>query len=79
MDLGLEGKRAIVTGGSRGIGYAIARALATEGADVVVASRTAHDLELAAKALAEETGRRVVAVPTDTATRTRWTLSSPGP
>lgn len=66
MDLGLEGKRAIVTGGSRGIGRAIARVLATEGADVVIAARTAHDLELAAKTLADETGRRIVPVPTDT-------------
>lgn len=67
MDLGLDGKRAIVTGGSRGIGYAIARALATEGVDVVIAARTAADLEVAAKTLSEETGRRVIAVPTDTA------------
>lgn len=66
MDLGLTAKRAIVTGGSRGIGYAIARALATEGADVVIAARTAADLDIAAKTLSEETGRRIVPVPTDT-------------
>ncbi|MCX5045479.1 SDR family oxidoreductase [Aldersonia sp. NBC_00410] len=66
MDLGLSGKRAIVTGGSRGIGLAIARALAGEGADVVLAARSAEPLELAAKALAQETGRRVIGVPTDT-------------
>ena len=40
MDLRLKGKRAIVTGGSRGIGKAVARALADEGCDVVVAART---------------------------------------
>ncbi|QXF80833.1 SDR family oxidoreductase [Rhodococcus pyridinivorans] len=66
MDLGLAAKRSIVTGGSRGIGYAIARALATEGADVVIAARTAADLDIAAKTLSEETGRRIVPVPTDT-------------
>lgn len=39
MDLGLNGKRALVTGASRGIGFAIAQALADEGASVVLASR----------------------------------------
>ena len=39
MDLELAGKRAIVTGGSRGIGKAIARQLAIEGADVGIAAR----------------------------------------
>jgi len=39
MDLELTGKRAIVTGGSRGIGKAVAAALAAEGCDVVVAAR----------------------------------------
>ena len=40
MDLGLQGKRAIVTGGSLGIGKAIARELAREGADVAIVART---------------------------------------
>ena len=66
MDLGLEGKRAIVTGASRGIGLAVARSLAAEGVDVVLAARSAEALELAATSLGNETGRRVVAVPTDT-------------
>ena len=48
MDLGLEGKRAIVTGASRGIGLAVARSLAAEGVDVVLAARSAEALELAA-------------------------------
>ncbi|MGY4099476.1 SDR family NAD(P)-dependent oxidoreductase [Nocardia sp. R16R-3T] len=66
MDLQLNAKRAIVTGGSRGIGYAVARALATEGVDVVIAARDAETLEAAARTLSDETGRRVIAIPTDT-------------
>ncbi|TMC09907.1 MAG: SDR family oxidoreductase [Chloroflexi bacterium] len=67
MDLELGGKTAIVTGGSRGIGKAVARALAAEGVDVVVVARGQADLETAAAELAAETGGRVVAVPCDTA------------
>jgi NAD(P)-dependent dehydrogenase (short-subunit alcohol dehydrogenase family) len=60
MDLGLHGKRAIVTGGSLGIGKAIARELAREGVDVAIAARSKDQLEAAASELAKETGRRVV-------------------
>ncbi len=66
MDLELKDKRAIVTGGSRGIGLAVARALAAEGVDVVLAARSAEPLAAAARALAAESGRRILAVPTDT-------------
>jgi NAD(P)-dependent dehydrogenase (short-subunit alcohol dehydrogenase family) len=66
MDLELEGKRAIVTGGSRGIGKAIARQLALEGAEVVIAARNADRLEIAAAELSRETGRRVVPLVVDT-------------
>ena len=65
MDLGLEGKRAIVTGGSLGIGKAIARELAREGADVAIVARTKDQLEAAARELAAETKRRVIPLVAD--------------
>ncbi len=49
MDLGLKGRRAIVTGGSKGIGLAIARELVTEGASVAICSRDAAELAAAAE------------------------------
>ncbi len=69
MDLGLEGKRAIVTGGSLGIGKAIARELAREGADVAIAARTRDTLEATARELAAETGRRVIPLVADVTSR----------
>lgn len=60
----LAGKHAIVTGGGRGIGKAIALAFAREGADVVVAARTVAQLEETVRDL-EALGRRALAQPTD--------------
>ncbi len=48
MDLGIEGRTALVLGASKGIGRGIATALAREGASVAIASRTAETLERAA-------------------------------
>lgn len=56
---------AIVTGGSRGLGRAMAIALAHAGADVCIASRTVSQLESAAAEMSAEVGREVFAVPTD--------------
>jgi len=69
MDLGLWGKRAIVTGGSLGIGKAIARELAREGADVAIVARTKDTLEAAARELAGETKGRVIAIAADVASK----------
>jgi len=67
MDLQLTGKRALVTGGSRGIGKAVARALAMEGVDVALLARDMEALSQTAKDIANETGRHVVGVAADTA------------
>ena len=66
MDLELVGKRAIVTGGSRGIGLAVAEQLAAEGCDVALVARTPDALTAAAAAVAAASGRRVVPVVADT-------------
>ena len=56
MDLGLDGKRALVLSSSRGLGRGIAEALAAEGADVVLTARSEDKLAAAADA-AEEGAR----------------------
>jgi NAD(P)-dependent dehydrogenase (short-subunit alcohol dehydrogenase family) len=66
MDLQLNGKRALVTGGSKGIGRAIARQLALEGVDLVIAARNAADLDIAVRELVAETGRKIVGLAVDT-------------
>lgn len=59
MDLQLSGKRALVTGGSRGIGKAIAFALASEGVDVAIVARNLEPLREAASEIASNTGRKI--------------------
>lgn len=65
MDLGLQGKVAIVTGGSKGIGRVTALALAQEGVDVSICARGVESLEEAATEIRSRTGRRVLAVRAD--------------
>jgi NAD(P)-dependent dehydrogenase (short-subunit alcohol dehydrogenase family) len=69
MDLGLRDKHAIVTGGSRGIGKAIARELAREGVDVAIVARSKDELSATARELATETGRRVIPLTADVTSR----------
>src|SRR5213595_595889 len=71
MDLGLHEKHAIVTGGSRGIGKAIARELAREGADVAIVARNKADLEATARELAAETNLRIVPLAADVTSKER--------
>ena len=66
MDLDLNGKTAIVTGGSRGIGKAVARELALEGVKVAIAARGIEALEATAKEIEVETGGSIIPIRTDT-------------
>src|SRR6202047_316255 len=65
MELNLRGKKALVTGASKGIGRATAQALAAEGCDVVLVARTAADLEQARAAIAAQHNVAVTTVPLD--------------
>ena len=69
MDLELQGKTALITGGSKGIGKAIAVALAEEGVDVAIAARSQDTLNEAAEEIRSATKRKVVAISADT---TSW-------
>ena len=69
MDLGLANRHAVVAGAGKGIGKAIAIQLASEGADVVVASRTMKDLEQTAQEIESATGRRAIPIAFDATNR----------
>jgi 3-oxoacyl-[acyl-carrier protein] reductase len=58
MDLGLKNKIAMVGGASKGLGFAVARALAAEGAHVCLASRDAQGIGRAAERIVRETGSK---------------------
>lgn len=65
MDLGLKNRVAIVGGGSKGLGRACADSLAQEGANLVICSRNAQELDQAAREITAATGVEVLAVPSD--------------
>ncbi len=65
MDLGLQGKRALVTGASRGLGFATALGLAREGCAVAINSRSDEKIAAAAERIAPQTGAQVVPLAAD--------------
>ena len=65
MDLGLKDKRALVTGASRGLGYATARLLAQEGCRVIINSRNEARIKSAAEKISMETGVETQGLPAD--------------
>ncbi len=68
MNLNLNGRKAIVCGASKGLGFASAMALAEEGVDLVINARNAEALEEAAAAIRAQTGVKVQAVAADITT-----------
>ena len=68
MDLGLNGRWALVCGASKGLGWGCAQALAQEGVNVVMAARGAEALEAAAQGLRERTSAQVLTVAADVTT-----------
>src|SRR5437868_8221393 len=69
----LDGRRALVTGGAKGLGEIIATALAQAGADVAIASRTLSECQTAAGEIAHATGRKTAAFAADVSRATEVT------
>jgi 3-oxoacyl-[acyl-carrier protein] reductase len=68
MHLSLENRTAVVTGGTRGLGRAVARAFSKAGALVIIAARGAEALSKTAQEISHDTGNKVLACPCDIAT-----------
>jgi NAD(P)-dependent dehydrogenase (short-subunit alcohol dehydrogenase family) len=67
MELGLKGRRVLVTGGSQGIGYAVANGFLAEGCEVVIAARNENRLHAAVERLSQAAGSRIMAKAIDLA------------
>src|ERR1051325_11693508 len=65
VELNLRGRRALITGGSKGIGLAIAKSLAAEGCDLHLAARTQSELDKVAAELRAQRGVKVAVHPAD--------------
>ena len=81
MDLGLKGKVVLVSGASKGLGYAVAKALAADGARVSISSRDEQAIRNAAQTIGRETGQQVSATAVDVRSKDaieRWIASAAG-
>jgi 3-oxoacyl-[acyl-carrier protein] reductase len=81
MDLGLKGKVVLVAGASKGLGYAVAKALAVEGAKVSISSRDETAIAEAAQRIQREAGSPVLSMPVDVRDKAaidRWIAQSAG-
>lgn len=65
MDLGLKDKRVIITGASKGIGFAIAKLYSIEGAKVLISSRSEKDLKIAKEEIEKESHNEVLYISCD--------------
>lgn len=81
MDLGLKNKVALVAGASKGLGFAVARALAAEGASVSISSRDGNAIAAAAKRIEKDTGAKVLPMAVDVRDKDaidRWIAEAAG-
>ncbi len=81
MDLGLKGRVALVAGASKGLGFAVAKCLAAEGASVSISSRDEQAIADAAKRIERDTGARVMSMGVDVRSKEaieRWIAEAAG-
>jgi 3-oxoacyl-[acyl-carrier protein] reductase len=78
MDIKLTGRKALITGGSKGLGLAIARTFAEAGADVAIMARRQGPLEEAVAAIGARPGQQVLAVACDVRRAEDITAGLPG-
>src|SRR5215475_15404895 len=79
MNIDLSGRTAFITGGSKGIGLAVARQMAVSGAEIVIVARGSETLDAAAVQIGGLTRRRILALQGDVSVAPRSTPSNPRP